>query len=66
VTPFEPEWEGHATLQVANHTPSPARIYANEGIAQVIFLRADSVCETSYADKRGRYQAQKEITPPKV
>jgi len=66
VTPFEPEWEGFATLQIANHTPAPARIYANEGIAQVIFLRADSVCEISYADKRGKYQAQREITPPRV
>ena len=66
VTPFEPEWEGYATLQVANHGPTPARVYANEGIAQVIFLRAERPCETSYADKRGRYQAQNDITPPRV
>jgi dCTP deaminase len=66
VTPFEPEWEGFATLQIANHGPVPAKIYANEGIAQVIFLKAESVCEISYADKRGKYQAQKNITPPRV
>jgi len=66
VTPFEPEWEGYATLQIANHTPVAAKIYANEGIAQIIFLKAEKPCEISYADKRGRYQAQKEITPPIV
>ncbi len=66
ITPFEPEWEGHATLQIANHSPVPARVYANEGIAQVIFFRAEKECEISYADKKGRYQAQKEITPPRV
>ena len=66
VTPFEPEWEGYAPLQIANHSPVPARVYANEGIAQVIFLQAEKECETSYADKKGRYQAQKEITPPRV
>ncbi len=66
VTPFEPEWEGFATLEISNTSPLPARIYANEGIAQVIFLEADEVCETSYADRKGKYQGQKEITYPKV
>jgi dCTP deaminase len=66
VTPFEPEWEGFATLQIANHSTVPAKVYANEGIAQIIFLKAESVCETSYADKRGKYQSQKNITPPRV
>ncbi|MBM3321429.1 MAG: dCTP deaminase [Candidatus Eisenbacteria bacterium] len=66
VTPFEPEWEGHATLGISNTTPRPARIYANEGIAQVIFLQAAEPCEVSYRDKGGRYQAQKTITPPRV
>ncbi|MEW6679703.1 MAG: dCTP deaminase [bacterium] len=66
VTPFEPEWEGFVTLEISNTTPLPAKIYANEGIAQVLFLSADEVCEVSYADKKGRYQAQKEITLPMV
>ena len=66
VTPFEPEWEGYATIQIANHTPLPARLYACEGIAQVVFLRSEGICETSYADKRGKYQVQKEITPPRI
>jgi dCTP deaminase len=66
VTPFEPEWEGYPTLQIANHTPSPAKIYANEGIAQVVFLRAEKICDISYVDKKGRYQAQKDITPPRM
>jgi len=66
VTPFEPEWEGTATLEISNTTPLPARIYANEGIAQVVFFEADEVCETSYADKKGKYQAQREITLPKI
>ena len=66
VTPFEPEWEGYATLEVSNTTPLPAKIYANEGIAQVIFLESDEVCRTSYRDKKGKYQAQKGITLPKV
>ena len=60
-TPFEPEWEGHVTLNICNTTPLPARIYANEGIAQVMFLEADEVCEISYKDKGGKYQAQKNI-----
>jgi len=66
VTPFEPEWEGTATLEISNTTPLPAKIYANEGIAQVLFFEADEVCETSYADKRGKYQAQREITLPRI
>lgn len=66
VTPFEPEWEGYATIAISNATPLPARIYANEGIGQLIFLEADDVCAVSYADKKGKYQAQKEITHAKV
>ena len=66
VTPFEPEWEGYATLEISNTTPLPARIYANEGIAQVLFLEGDGVCETSYADKKGKYQAQQSIVLPKL
>jgi dCTP deaminase len=68
VTPFEPEWEGHVTLEISNTTPLPARIYANEGIAQVLFFEADDddVCETSYADKRGKYQAQRGVTLPRL
>ncbi|MGD0266373.1 MAG: dCTP deaminase [Candidatus Methylomirabilota bacterium] len=66
VTPFEPEWEGTATLEISNTTPLPARIYANEGIAQVVFFEADEICETSYADKKGKYQAQREITLPRI
>jgi dCTP deaminase len=66
VTPFEPEWEGYATLEISNTTPLPARIYANEGIAQLIFFAADSECETSYADRKGKYQAQVGITLPKL
>ncbi|MCX6826478.1 MAG: dCTP deaminase [candidate division Zixibacteria bacterium] len=66
VTPFEPEWEGHATLEISNTTPLPARVYANEGIAQIIFLEADEICEISYKDKKGKYQGQKSITLPKT
>lgn len=66
VTPFEPEWEGYVTLEISNTTPLPARIYANEGIAQVIFFEGDEVCEVSYADKKGKYQAQQTIVLPKV
>ncbi|HQN44577.1 MAG TPA: dCTP deaminase, partial [Anaerolineaceae bacterium] len=58
VTPFEPEWEGFVTLEISNTTPLPARIYANEGIAQVLFFEGDEVCQTSYADKKGKYQRQ--------
>ena len=66
VTPFEPEWEGTATLEISNTTPLPAKIYANEGIAQVLFFQSDEVCITSYADKKGKYQAQREVTLPKI
>jgi dCTP deaminase len=66
VTPFEPEWEGHATLEISNTTPLPAKIYANEGIAQLIFLEADEQCELSYRDKKGKYQAQTSITLPRM
>ena len=66
VTPFEPEWEGTATLEISNTTPLPARIYANEGIAQVLFFQSDEACERSYADKKGKYQAQQEVTLPKI
>lgn len=66
VTPFEPEWEGHVTLEISNTTPLPARIYANEGIAQVLFFSGDELCEVSYADKRGKYQAQTSITLPRL
>jgi dCTP deaminase len=66
VTPFEPEWEGTATLEISNTTPLPAKIYANEGIAQVLFFQSDEPCETSYADKRGKYQSQLEVTLPKI
>ncbi len=66
VTPFEPEWEGTATLEISNTTPLPAKIYANEGIAQVLFFQSDESCETSYADKKGKYQAQTVVTLPKI
>ena len=66
VTPFEPGWEGFVTLEISNTTPLPAKIYANEGIAQVIFLEADEECEISYADRRGKYQSQTGITPPRI
>ena len=66
VTPFEPGWEGHATLCIANVGPRPVRLYAGEGIAQVIFFESDEVCEMTYADKRGKYQAQKGITPARL
>jgi dCTP deaminase len=66
VTPFEPEWEGFVTLEISNTTPLPAKIYANEGIAQVLFFAADEVCDISYADKKGKYQAQQTIILPKL
>ncbi|MCI0650364.1 MAG: dCTP deaminase [Planctomycetes bacterium] len=66
VTPFEPEWEGHVTLEISNTTPLPARIYANEGLAQVIFLESDEACETSYRDRGGKYQGQRGITIPRI
>jgi len=66
VTPLEPEWEGIVTLEVSNTTPLPAKIYANEGIAQMLFFESDEVCETSYADKKGKYQGQKGLTLPRL
>ncbi|HEV8149060.1 MAG TPA: dCTP deaminase [Gemmatimonadales bacterium] len=66
VTPLEPEWRGKVTLEISNTTPLPARIYANEGIAQLVFFRAERVCEKSYADKAGKYQDQSGLTLPKV
>ncbi len=68
VTPFEPEWEGFVTLEISNTTPLPARLYANEGIAQVLFFEADpdDECEVSYKDKKGKYQAQQGVTLPKL
>jgi len=66
VTPFEPEWEGTATLEISNTTPLPARIYANEGIAQVLFFQSDEPCSISYAEKKGKYQAQLDVTLPKI
>jgi dCTP deaminase len=66
VTPFEPEWEGYVTLEFSNTTPLPAKIYANEGVAQVIFFESDEVCETSYKDRGGKYQGQQGVTLPKM
>lgn len=66
ITPFEPEWEGFVTISIINTNSHPAKIYSGEGIAQVLFLAADEICETSYADKKGKYQAQKSITISKV
>ena len=66
VTPFEPEWEGHVTIEISNTTPLPAKIYANEGIAQVLFFQSDEPCATSYKDKKGKYQAQRGVTLPKM
>lgn len=66
VTPLEPEWEGYVTIEISNTAPLPAKIYANEGIAQLLFLGAAEICETSYADKAGKYQAQKGITLAKM
>ncbi len=62
VTPFEPEWEGHVTLEISNTTPLPAKIYSNEGLCQVLFFESDEVCEKSYKDKKGKYQNQRGIT----
>ena len=66
VTPLEPEWQGHVTLEFSNTTPLPAKIYANEGVAQVIFIESDEVCETSYADRGGKYQCQQGVTLPRL
>jgi dCTP deaminase len=66
VTPFEPEWEGHVTIEISNTTPLPAKIYANEGIAQVLFFQGDEPPAVSYKDKQGKYQAQRGVTLPKI
>jgi dCTP deaminase len=66
VTPLEPEWNGHVTLEFSNTTPLPAKIYANEGVAQMLFLGADEICETSYKDRGGKYQGQTGVTLPKA
>jgi dCTP deaminase len=66
VTPFEPEWEGFVTLEISNTTPLPARVYANEGLCQILFFQSDEQCETSYKDRQGKYQAQTGIVLPKV
>jgi len=66
VTPFEPEWEGFVTLEISNTTPLPAKIYANEGLAQVLFFQSDEPCERSYKDKKGKYQGQQGVTLPKI
>lgn len=66
ITPFEPGWEGYVTLEISNTTPLPAKVYANEGIAQVLFFEADEECEVSYADRKGKYQGQTGVTPPRL
>lgn len=66
ITPLEPEWEGHLTLEISNTTPIPAKIYSNEGIAQLIFLEADQICEISYKDRKGKYQSQRGVTLPRI
>ena len=66
VTPFEPEWEGHVTIEISNTTPLPAKIYANEGACQFLFLKGNEPCETSYADRAGKYMGQKGVTLPKL
>jgi dCTP deaminase len=66
VTPFEPEWEGFVTLEISNTTPLPAKVYANEGLCQILFFRSDETCEVSYADRKGKYQKQQGIVLPKL
>lgn len=66
VTPLEPEWQGCLTLEISNTTPLPARVYSNEGIAQILFLQSDELCEVSYADRKGKYQEQRGVTPPRL
>jgi dCTP deaminase len=66
VTPLEPEWEGFVTLEISNTTPLPARVYSNEGLCQILFFESDEVCEISYKDKKGKYQAQQGIVLPKI
>ena len=65
VTPLEPCWEGYITMEISNTSPAPVKLYANEGIAQVVFFESDEACDVSYSDRKGRYQAQKDITLPK-
>ena len=66
VTPLEPEWEGYVTLEISNTTPLPARVYSNEGLCQIVFFESAELCETSYKDKKGKYQAQQGIVLPKI
>jgi len=66
VTPFEPEWEGHVTIEISNLTPLPVKVYAGEGIAQIIFFEGDDQCEVTYADRKGKYQGQKNIVLPRL
>ncbi|MFC1523050.1 dCTP deaminase, partial [Elusimicrobiota bacterium] len=66
ITPLEPEWEGHLTIEISNTTPLPAKVYANEGIAQLIFLEADETCKVSYAQRKGKYQAQRGVVLPRI
>lgn len=66
ITPLEPEWEGHVTIEISNTAPLPVRIYANEGIGQVLFLESDAPCETSYGDRKGKYQGQQGVTLPRL
>jgi dCTP deaminase len=66
VTPFEPEWEGHVTIEISNTTPLPAKVYSNEGISQVLFFEADELCDVSYLDRKGKYQGQRGVTPPRL
>jgi dCTP deaminase len=66
VTPLEPEWEGFVTLEISNTTPLPARVYSNEGLCQIVFFESDEICETSYKDKKGKYQAQQGIVLPRI
>ncbi|MDD5573512.1 MAG: dCTP deaminase [Candidatus Hydrothermia bacterium] len=66
ITPLEPEWEGHLTIEISNTAPIPAKIYAGEGIAQLIFIESDEICSVSYKDRHGKYQEQRGVTPPKI
>jgi len=66
VTPLEPEWEGYITIEISNTTPLPVKIYANEGVCQILFLKGDENCLVSYADKKGKYQRQKKLTLAKI
>jgi len=66
VTPFEPEWEGYVTIEISNTTPLPAKVYSNEGVSQVLFFEGDDACEVSYLDRKGKYQGQRGVTPPRL